>query len=152
MKFQNNRDVISKSTACLVKAPPEENRVKMATSDKDAAHRNVIKFCFDLGMTPVETQKKLQLSEDHRHVSRSLVYKWHRRFEDGQTVWTENQEDHGKLMHRPWITLTTWSGATGDRPCAKLLKNWDWVKFLFIVYWTKIYLWTKYVRAGSPDF
>ena len=55
-----------------MKAPPEENRVKMATSDKDAAHRNVIKFCFDLGMTPVETQKKLQLTEDHRHVSRHL--------------------------------------------------------------------------------
>ena len=73
MKFQNNHVVISKSIACLVKAPPEENRVKMATSDKDAAHRNVIKFCFDLGLTPVETQKKLQLTEDHRHVSRSLV-------------------------------------------------------------------------------
>ena len=43
--------------------------------DKDAAHRNVIKFCFDLGMTPVETQKKLQLTEDHRH----------KRFEDGWT-------------------------------------------------------------------
>ena len=70
-----------------MKAPPEENRVKMATSDKDAAHRNVIKFCFDLGMTPVETQKKLQLTEDHRHVSRSLVYKWHKRFEDG---WTDS--------------------------------------------------------------
>ena len=83
MKFQNNRDVISASTACLVKAPPEENRVKMATSDKDAAHRIVINFCFDLGMTPVETQKKLQLTEDHRHVSRSFVYKWHKRFEDG---------------------------------------------------------------------
>ena len=73
MKFQNNHDVISKSTACLVTAPPEENHVKMATSDKDAAHRNVIKFCFDLGMTPVETQKKLQFTEDHWHVSRSLV-------------------------------------------------------------------------------
>ena len=88
MKFQNNRDVISKSTACLVKAAPtEENRVKMATSDKDAAHRNVIKFCFDLDVTPVETQKKLQLTEAHRHVSRSLVYKWHERFEDG---WTDS--------------------------------------------------------------
>ena len=57
MKFQNNRDVISKSTACLEKAPPEENRVKMATSDKDTAHRNVIKFCFDLGMTPVDSKE-----------------------------------------------------------------------------------------------
>ena len=38
-------------------------------------------------MTPVETQKKLQLTEDHRHVSRSLVYKWHKRFEDG---WTDS--------------------------------------------------------------
>ena len=56
----------------MSKAPPEENGVKMATSDKDAAHLNV-KFCFDLGMTPVETQKKLQLTEDHRHVSQSLV-------------------------------------------------------------------------------
>ena len=70
-----------------MKAPPEENRVKMATSDKDVAHRNVIKFCFDLGMTPVEIQKKLQLTEDHRHVSRSLVYKWHKRFEGG---WTDS--------------------------------------------------------------
>ena len=67
-------------------APGWKSR-KMATSDKDAAHRNVIKFYFDLGMTPVETQKKLQLTEDHRHVSRSLVYKWHKRFEDG---WTDS--------------------------------------------------------------
>ena len=108
MKFQNNRDVISKSTACLVKAPPEENRVKMATSDKDAAHRNVIKFCFDLGMTPVETQKKLQLTEDHRHVSRSLVYNWHKQFEDW---WTDSLNGKSgrprEINASPWITLTT---------------------------------------------
>ena len=74
----------------------------MATSAKDAAHRNVIKFCFDLGMTPVETQKKLQLTEDHRHVSRSLVYKWHKGFEDG---WTDSL--NGKSGRQREINAST---------------------------------------------
>ena len=117
MKFQNNGDVISKSTACLVKAPPEENRIKMATSDKDAAHRNVIKFCFDLGMTPVETQKKLQLTEDRRHVSRSLVYKWHKRFEDG---WTDSLNGKSGVDNVNDVIRSE-----GDRPCAKLMKTSD---------------------------
>lgn len=62
----------------------------MATSDKQAAHRNVIQFCVDLGMTPVDIYKKMQNSERHKNVSRALVYKWHKRFTDGEE---ENKEN-----------------------------------------------------------
>ena len=55
----------------------------MATSEEIAAHRSVIRFCVDLGLTPVETQKKMQSTERHKNVSRALVYKWHRRYSDG---------------------------------------------------------------------
>ena len=80
----------------LSEGAPGRNSRKNGDVRQGCAHRNVIKFCFDLGMTPVETQKKLQLTEDHRHVSWSLVYKWHKRFEDGST-----DSLHGK-PGRPW--------------------------------------------------
>ena len=56
-------------------------------------------------------------------MSRSLVNKWHKRFEDG---WTESL--NGKSGRPREINATTVDNvndATGDRPCAKLVKNWD---------------------------
>ena len=56
---------------------------KMATSEETAAHRSVIRFCVELGLTPVETQKEMFSTERHKNVSRALIYKWHRRYSDG---------------------------------------------------------------------
>lgn len=55
----------------------------MSASTSEAAHRNVINFCKELGMTPTETHKKLKLTEAHRNVSRALVFQWHKRYTDG---------------------------------------------------------------------
>lgn len=46
----------------------------MATSNDEAAHRNVIQFCTDLGMTPVDIFKKMQSTEKHSNVSRAVIY------------------------------------------------------------------------------
>ena len=62
---------------------------KMATSDDEAAYRTVIRFCVELVMTPVETQRNLKSVERHANVSRALVYKWHGRFSKG---WSENPD------------------------------------------------------------
>ena len=58
----------------------------MATSEETAAHRSVIRFCVELGLTPAETQKKIFSTERHKTVSRALIYKWHRRYSDGLTT------------------------------------------------------------------
>ncbi|XP_062577987.1 protein GVQW3-like [Saccostrea cucullata] len=46
--------------------------------------RAVLKFCVDIGKTPTETHKFLKQSGKHCKVSRSLVFKWHKRFSDGR--------------------------------------------------------------------
>jgi transposase len=61
---------------------------KMATSDENAAQRNVIEYCVQLKMTPTQTLHQLQATDKYKSVSRSLVFKWHKRFVDG---WTEEQ-------------------------------------------------------------
>ncbi|XP_053389458.1 protein GVQW3-like [Mercenaria mercenaria] len=43
--------------------------------------RNVIKFCVSANMTPTDTHKLMQKGKFH--VSRSLVFKWHKRFSEG---------------------------------------------------------------------
>lgn len=62
----------------------------MATSNESAAHRSVIEFCVGLGMTPVQTYSKMVMVEKHSHISRALVYKWHRRYSDGLVEDKEN--------------------------------------------------------------
>ena len=44
----------------------------------------VVTFCVDIGKTPTETYKFLKQSEKHSKVSRSLIFKWHKRFADGR--------------------------------------------------------------------
>jgi hypothetical protein len=46
--------------------------------------RAVIKCCADIGKTPTETHKFIKQSVTHSNVSRSLVFKWHKRFSDGR--------------------------------------------------------------------
>ena len=58
----------------------------MATSDSFAAHRAVIKYCVDRGMTPAQTKCEMDTAVNFRTVSRTLVYKWHRRFTEGLSV------------------------------------------------------------------
>ena len=51
------------------------------TPTKDV--RSVIKFCVSANMTPVDTYKFI--SRRKTSVQRSLVYRWHKRFTDGET-------------------------------------------------------------------
>ena len=46
--------------------------------------RAVIKCCVDIGKKPTETHKFIKQSVTHSKVSRSLVFKWHKRFSDGR--------------------------------------------------------------------
>ena len=50
---------------------------EMATSEDDAGHRGIIKYCVVRGMTPG------QFIQTHQNVSRVLIFKWHRRFSTG---------------------------------------------------------------------
>ena len=80
--FEQLTSFISKRCITL-HVNPYLNLRKMARSEEIAAHRSVIRFCVDLGLTPVETQKKMQSTERHKNVFRALVYKLHLRYSDG---------------------------------------------------------------------
>ena len=66
----------------------------MATSENDAGHRGIIKYCFESGMTPDQTIKEMKSSQTHQNVSRILIYKRHKRFSTG---WS----DSGTKKYRP---------------------------------------------------
>lgn len=53
------------------------------TSADRMEQRAIIKFCVDSGKTPIETKQMMENTKRHRHISRSLVYKWNKRFSDG---------------------------------------------------------------------
>ena len=59
-----------------------ETRVKqkMATSDKDSAHRSAIQVCFFIR---IDTFYRLKSTERYKNVSRALTYTWHGRCSDG---------------------------------------------------------------------
>ena len=46
--------------------------------------RAIIKFCVDLGKTPTETMKMMKNANRSSNISRSLVFKWHKRFSEGR--------------------------------------------------------------------
>lgn len=50
--------------------------------DVKAEQRSYIKFCVELGRTPVQTKNMLKQTQCGRNVSRALVYRWHKRFSD----------------------------------------------------------------------
>jgi hypothetical protein len=54
------------------------------TSNERSEVRTVIKFCSDLGKTPIQTYKMIQTARGKYSVSRSLVFKWHKRFLMGE--------------------------------------------------------------------
>ena len=58
----------------------------MAMSDKDAAHRSAIQFSIPSGLTPIDMFCQLKSTERNNNVSRALVYTWHGRFSDVNTV------------------------------------------------------------------
>ena len=45
-----------------------------------AKQQSFIKFCVELGKTPVEIKKMVEMTQNGSGVSRALVYRWHRRF------------------------------------------------------------------------
>jgi hypothetical protein len=56
--------------------------LKNGTFAEKVEQRAVIKFCVDIGKTSTDTHKFLKQSEKHSKVSRSLIFKWHKRFAD----------------------------------------------------------------------
>ena len=56
----------------------------MASTERTEV-RAVIKFCRDIGKTPTQTYKLMKSTPGRSTVSRSLVFKWFKRFEDGRT-------------------------------------------------------------------
>ena len=47
----------------------------------------------DIGKTPTETHKFLKQSEKHSKVSRSLIFKWHKRFADGRDSLVDDERE-----------------------------------------------------------
>jgi hypothetical protein len=58
--------------------------LEKTTFSNKVEQRVVIKFCVDIGKTPTETYKFIKQSVTHSNVSRSLVFKRHKRFSDGR--------------------------------------------------------------------
>ena len=56
----------------------------------------IIKFYQDLGKTPTQTLKMIEQTKREHLVSRALVFKWHRRFTDGQSSLEEQEGRAGK--------------------------------------------------------
>jgi histone-lysine N-methyltransferase SETMAR len=54
------------------------------TSTNSKENRTVIKFLTELGNTPTQTYELMQRTSMKSSVSRALVFRWHRRFKDGQ--------------------------------------------------------------------
>jgi len=58
----------------------------MATSDEDAVHRSAIQDCLSSGLTPIDMFCQLKSTKRNINVLIALVYTWHGRFSDGNTV------------------------------------------------------------------
>ena len=58
---------------------------KIMTSDARTEHRTVIKYCVNAQMTPTDTWKFIQKANPLANCSRVLVYKWHKRFSEGES-------------------------------------------------------------------
>ena len=57
--------------------------MKMSSEEK-LKQRAIIQFCVGLGHTPVQTMEMLNRSTKKPSVAQSLVYKWHKRYSEGQ--------------------------------------------------------------------
>lgn len=56
------------------------------TSEEKVEQRIRIKFCVELGKTPMETKKLLETTSKGSGVSRALVYRWHKRYSEGRST------------------------------------------------------------------
>ena len=70
----------------------------MATSCIRAEQLTVIQFCFESGMTPLDTLNLVKQDEYHLNVSQALVYKLLSRFCEGKPA--------GERMGRPALRNT----------------------------------------------
>ena len=89
----------------------------MATSYVRAEQRTVIQFCYDSGMTPLDTLSKVKQDECHLNVSQALVYKLFPRFckEKMETNVWENRHIEILAKARQSNQL---SAKTEDKRCA----------------------------------
>lgn len=98
----------------------------------------VIKVFAGIGKTPTETHKILKLSENHRNVRCSLVFKGYTRFSDGkENEWMMCRiEDHHFWNAEPcqkssW-RYCWWSATNSARISRQMLNFKDYVTWHFI--------------------
>ena len=60
------------------------------SSKEKLKKRAIIQFCVGLGHTPVQTMEMLNRSTKKPSVAWSLVYKWHKRYSEGQETIMDN--------------------------------------------------------------
>lgn len=61
------------------------------TSENFIKQRTIIQFCVQLGKTPTQTRDMLEEASIKPTVSRSLVFKWHKRFREGREDVTDDE-------------------------------------------------------------
>lgn len=69
-------------------------------------NRAVIKFCRDLGKTPTDAYHLIQKTPKKTSISRALVFKWYKRFEEGERSLKES-ESRGRKPKVSEATLTS---------------------------------------------
>ena len=85
----------------------------MATS-KRTEQRAAIKYCVNASFTPTETYKFISKAEKSGKVSRSLVFKWHKRFNEGRDS-VEDDRRCGRPVVSPAIVEKVRHIVMGDR-------------------------------------
>ena len=64
----------------------------MATLTEHSAHRTIISYCVDRGMTPIQTLREMGKTRELCSVSRTLVYTWHKRFKKESDLTTAEKK------------------------------------------------------------
>ena len=77
--------------------------------------RAIIKFCVDLGKTPTETMKMMKDANRSSNVSRSLVFKWHKRFSEGRESLKDDTGRGRKRIVNAWTVAAVKSLIEEDR-------------------------------------
>ena len=60
--------------------------------------RATITFCVKVGMTPTQTYGKMTAANTNYKVSRRLIFKWHKRFQDGRESLDDDSRS-GRPVH-----------------------------------------------------
>lgn len=77
--------------------------------------RAIIKFCTDLGKSPTDTLKLIKQANRKSAVGRSFVFKWHRRFTNGQVSLEEEEGRGRKKLHGVKMVTSIRSAVETDR-------------------------------------